>query len=416
MKQFLAYILYKKDIIRDDERTNFSLIFLGKGSSKNEIKMNILKQHLLCFFICLFAILGCKQHPEEEIRQVDTNEFLALLDTVSIPIVGDQMGAYGGWYLSDDNYLVSSNYQLHRIDVFDFKQRRFSHSIQLDHDGPNAVGRFGNAIKVGDDYIVISGSARYCRVSKEGLVVSRLSQQSNMNFAKEGYTWAHSKPTTGNYFEICFDKETNTLYKPSYKFGDDGTMDFSSHFMASISLDSFAIHTVKINYPQKVVASYPKTGFLGNGSMVRNGSLLVFNFPGGNEIYTFDTIKKVMEVHNPEITNKNEMKINVSDYGNDLRDAIFKGQMKSPRYLGIKYNATSNTYYRLHKTKARNKSMFDVDFFLLKMDADFKTLAQYNLGSLFNPTFQIHKGYLYFSASEPDKSALYFFKLYRIKG
>ncbi len=362
-----------------------------------------------------FVIYGCGNNSAEKIQVFSKAEFIQMVDTISIEITSDLLGKYGRFTISEDNYFVGVNHFFNCIDVFSLDKRTFSHSIQFEKRGPNGIPGIGNVIKIGDEYIIKSGSYYY-RVSREGLIIKKISLKDS-DFFKNGYVYntKGKGPNTVNFTEISHDIERQCVFKQLYKFREDGNIDTSSYFMCSIDLADWTTDLIKVKYPEPYVESFPKTGFLGDGQMLRNGHFLIFNFPGGNEVYAYDTITQHLAIHDPFIHNRNEMKIDIGDYGNDYDRARLIGQMNSPRYLGVKYNAYSNTYYRVHKTKARKNKMFDVDYFLIKMDSNFNTIAQYNIGDLFY-TFQIHDGYLYFAPKDIDKDALHTLKLCRMKG
>ncbi len=371
-------------------------------------------KYLFYLFFCLFVIYGCRQKPAEGIKLVSKAEFTALVDTISIKINAEQLGKYGSFKISDDNYLGGYNRFMYCLDFFSLDQRSFSHSVQLEKRGPNGISSVVDWHKIGDEYFIKSGYFLN-RISKDGTIISKKAIK-DLEVSKDGYMFFQKGPGIRNFDERSSDMKNFSIFQPIYKYQEDGSINLSSYFMCSIDVIHWTTNLIKVNFPELVVESFPKTGFLGDASMLRKDHVLVFNFPGGNEVYTYDTIRERLTIHDPIIINRNEMKIDIGDYGNDSFNASAYGQMYSPRYFGVKYDAKNNTYYRIHKTKARGESMFDADFFLIKMDSNFNTLVQYNLGRLFNPKFQIHNGDLYFTSSSVDKDALYHLKLYRIKG
>ncbi len=374
-----------------------------------------MSKYTLYLLFSLFVIFGCGNNSTEKIQVFSKEEFIDMVDTISIAINPDLLGKYGRFHISDDNYLVGYNRFLHRIDVFNLDQRSFSHSIQLDYKGPNGIPSAGDVFKIGDEYIIRSNPFHY-RISENGSVIGKITIRDSA-LIKDGYRSGMGGARIVNFRETSVDIERQCIFKQLYKFQEDIreaiNIDSTAYFMCSIDLVNWTTDIIKLKYPKPYVESFPQAGYLGDGSMLRVGQLFVFNFPGGNEVYAYDTITKRLKVHNPVITNRSEMKIDISDYGNSYRKARFNGQRFSPRYLGMKYDALSNTYYRVHKTKAR-ENIDDADFFLIKMDSNFNTIAQYNIGNLFY-LFQIHDGYIYFPVKDVDKDALYNLKLCRIK-
>lgn len=369
-------------------------------------------KNILQFIFGLMLIYSCGQNPAAKIMSVRTKEFLEMVDTISIEINADLLGKYARWAISEDNYLVAYNHWLHKIDIFDLEQKIFSHSIQLDKRGPNGISSVGHVIKIGDEYF-IKGGYFYNRISKEGAIISKKAIK-DFSPSQDGYIFFQKGVGIRNFYELSSDIMNFCIFQPIYKYQESGAIDFSSSFMCSIDVFHWTTNLIKVNFPELVVKSFPKTGFLGDASMLRNGHVLVFNFPGGNEVYAYDTISQYLTIHDPIILNRDEMKIDIRDYGNDNFYASANGQRLSPRYLGVRYNAHSNTYYRLHKTKG--ESISEANYSLIKMDSNFNTLIQYNLGDLFNPIFQMHDGYLYFAPRVVNEDALYNLKLYRIKG
>jgi hypothetical protein len=362
----------------------------------------------------ILVILSCERKPSEKILTYNTKNFIDLVDTISIDIDGEMLGKYERWTISDDNYFVGFNHLLYRIDVFSLEKMSFSHSIQLNKRGPNGLSSVGDVLKIGNEYIIIGGT-RFYRVSDNGMVITKAVFKDS-KLSKEGYILEMKGPRIYNFRDISLDAERKCIYKNIYKYQEDGNIDFSSFFICTINLAEWTIDPIKLLYPRRYVDSWPETGFLGEGYILRNGDLFIYNFPGGNEVYSYNTQTQKQKVHEPTILNHNDMKIALSDYGNDDSRSNLDAQVLSPRFLGVKYHNQSNTYYRIHKTKAKGENMFDADYFLIKMDRNFNTLAQFDLGKKFSPIFQINAGYLYFAPRTVGNDALYTLKLYRLKG
>ncbi len=103
--------------------------------------------------------------------------------------------------------------------------------------------------------------------------------------------------------------------------------------MRSIDKINWIIDFIKVKYPEQYVETYPKNAYLGDGYFVRNGHLLTVNFPGTNEAYVYNTITQFLKVQAPTILNRNNMKINSDDYGNDSFHTSFTRQPMTTRYL-----------------------------------------------------------------------------------
>jgi hypothetical protein len=365
--------------------------------------------------IHLVIIFGCSQKQNEEIKLVSTAEFIDRVDTVSIAITPEQLGKYGSFHISKDNYYVAYNRFKHCIDIFDLGQKTYSHSVQLEDQGPNYVPKGASVHKSGHEFL-LSGVHDYYRVSRDGIVIGKISLREG-ELEKEGYRSGFGGANIANFRSLSVDVEKQIVYKQLYKFIEGATdikkIDSTAYFACSIDLANWTTKLIMIKYPKPYVQSFAKTGFLGDASVLKVGHKFVFNFPGRNEIYTYDNTTKLLKVHNPVITNRNEMKIDIGDYGDDYLKAAFMGQRLSPRYLAVKYDLHNNVYYRIHKTKAKSKRMFDTEYFLIKMDSDFRTITEYNIGDLFH-TFQIHDGYLYFPIKDVDKDALNTLKVCRV--
>jgi len=368
--------------------------------------MKILKmeRYLIILLICLPSIYGCRQNPTEGVKSVTTNEFIQLVDTISIEINADLLGDYYYWTISKDNYLVGYNRFLHQIDVFNLDKEIFSHSVKLSKRGPNGILSSTYVLKTEDEYILGDGLAYY-RITDEGTIIKK-ALRSDLTPSKEGFLFFSKRMASRNYDDFSIDKDRNYIYQPIYRY-EDNSIDFSSFFMCYIDYVNWTSDVVEITYPESYVKSYTETSFLGDGCMLRNGRSMVFNFPGSNEIYVFDTVSQNTKVYDPFISNNQEMQISYTKN---------RSIGHHPRFLSVKYNAKNNSYYRLHKTQAKGKNFSETDYFLIKMDSNFNTVVQYKLGSLFAPNYRIHKGYLYFTAKDVDKDALYNLKLYRVKG
>ena len=374
----------------------------------------------------ILVFIACKNNVHKEIISLSKKDLIELIDTIAIDIDADLMGDYIAWSISEDNYFVAYHHWLHKIDVFNLSDRKFSYSIRLDNQGPHEVGPLGYVLKIHNEYFAQTGM-HYYRLTPEGLVLDK-KMFSELNISNEGYLYSQNGPHTANFDYYSVDQEQNGFFQPIYKYMESGNLDFSVYFMSFIDYTTWESTYIPVLYPASFLEAHSKSIVLGDANMIRSGSSLIFNFPCANEVFEYDTLTRNLKTHNPEILNKEEMKIDIGEYGvgnyvNSLEYAYSQGnaQSLSSRYLPVKYDKKNNAYYRLHKTKVEGRrehgaSMFDANFFLIKMDSNFNTLAQYDLGSMFNPRFEIHDGYLYFSPQEVDKSGLHTLKIYRMKG
>jgi hypothetical protein len=368
--------------------------------------------------LVLLALAGCEKDQSGKIISVSNSEILELIDTIAIDIDGELLGTYGTWSISEDNYFVAYHHWLHKIDVFSLSDQKFSYSIKLDNQGPNGVVPLGNVVKIKNEYYAKSGSYFY-RITAEGLVLDKR-VFSDLNISKEGYLHSQKGPQMVNFDYFSMDRDQQSFFQPLYKYQEIGVIDFSAYFMCLIDYTTWESTYVPVNYPASFLESHSKSIVLGDGNMMRSGSSFVFNFPCSNVIFEFDTLSMHIKTHNPEILNKEEMNIDLSVYGSDM-SSQGNAQLLSARYLPVKYDKKNNVYYRLHKNKVdglmeNGANPFSAHFFLIKMDNNFNTMAQYELGSMFNPRFEVYDGYLYFTPREVDESALHSLKIYRLKG
>ncbi len=377
--------------------------------------MIMLRYIILSSVFVLLILVGCEKDPSDKIMLVSKNEVLELVDTMSFDIDSELMGKYELWTISDDDYFVAYNHWLHKIDVFSLSNQKFSYSVKLDKQGPNGVVSLGNIVKIRNEFFAGSGSYYYI-ISSDGLVLDK-KMFADLSISKEGYSFSQKGPRMVGFDYFSLDQDS--FFQPIYKYKEDGAIDFSSYFMCSIDLTTWKSTYVQVNYPASFLESYSKSIILGNVNMIRSGPSLVFNFPGSNEIFEIDTLTMHLKTHLPEILNEKEMKIAVDEYGTDIISQT-KAQMFSPRYFPVKFNKENKSYYRLHKNKAEGQgehgiTMFSASFFLIKMDSIFNTLVQYELDRYFNPEFQVHDGYLYFTPANIDESALYTLKIFKLK-
>lgn len=377
----------------------------------------IILRYISLSVFTLLVLVGCEKDPSDKIMLVSKNEVLELVDTISFDIDSELMGKYELWTISDDNYFVAYHHWLHKIDVFNLTNQKFSYSIKLDKQGPHGVVPLGNVVKIQNEFFASSGSFYYI-ISPDGLVLDK-KMFDDLSNLKEGYSFSQKGAQMVGYNYLSLDEDQHSFFQPIYKYKEDGAIDFSSYFMCLIDFKTWESRYVQVNYPASFLESYSKSISLGDANMIRSGTSFVFNFPDSNEIFELDTLTMHLKTHIPKILNKKEMKIAVSEYGTDILAKVY-AQMYSPRYLPIKYNKKNNSYYRLHKNKAEGRGehgidMFSANFFLIKMDNNFNTLVQYELDRHFNSEFQVHDGYLYFTPANIDKSALYTLKIFRLK-
>jgi hypothetical protein len=372
-------------------------------------KMNMLK-----WIFGILILISCTDKPVKEVRIVNQEELLNLVDTISIAINEEQLGQYQNIHIYEDNLIVGYNRFLHRFDVFNLETRMFSHFVQLDKKGPNRIPSVLFFIKINDDYIIKSGHF-LSRVSSDGIIISKKPIE-ELEISKEGYTLQFRGMETLDYKKNSSRITSDFFIQPAYKYSADGDIDLSSYFMCTINYKDWASGIIEVQYPDEYVELHQKTGFLGSGHMIRNKHLLIYNFPVSNKVYVYNTKKQDLVIHDPVIQNRNDMKFDTNEIGGNPKFAQLSGQMFLPRYLGVEYDENNHTYYREHKSKARNNNIFQADYYLIKMDSNFNTIVQYNLGTLFRPRFQLHDGYLYFTPRDIDEEALHTLKLYRLKG
>lgn len=372
----------------------------------------IILRYIILSVFTLLPLVGCKKKLSDKIMLVPKEKVLELIDTITIEIDSELLGTYLSWSISENNDLIAYNHLLHKIDVFSLSGQKFLYSIKLDKQGPHEVNPLSNVVKIQDGFFASSGSFYYI-ISPEGEVLDK-KRFAELSISKKSYHASQKGPQMVGFDYFSLTQGRDGFFQPIYKYKEDGSIDFSSYFMCLINFRDWNSTPIQVSYPSLFVELYSKSFTLGSANMIQSGPSLVFNFPCANEIFELDTLTMYLKTHSPDILNKNEMKIDISKYGSDIYSQAY-AQMLSPRYLPVKYDRKNKSYFRLHKTKAKGRNMFSASFFLIKMDSNFNTLEQYELDRYFNPVFQVHDGYIFFTGSKVDESALYVLKIYRLE-
>jgi len=215
------------------------------------------------------------------------------LEYISIPITSDYLNTYQGihsYNYKDQNYLLAYNNTRHSLNYFDLDKNEVIKSVQLDHDGPNAIGDINSLFFHNQDSIFLFERGILHLANSEGQVVDSYNLYELFNTQQDG------EPSINFYFKLNYNPVTkNILFylnspynsvKEKSKLSKVGTLNVQSR-----SVDILPIyHTDNYKNVNGRVGYITYLGFYDyhKGDLLYNfqyeSSLFVYNMQLGSQI------------------------------------------------------------------------------------------------------------------------------------
>lgn len=241
------------------------------------------------------------------------------------------------WNCGNEEFLYGYNHTTHSVDIFDLNQRKISHRIFLESDGPDAIERVYQLKVIGKDSIAVMQGLKMGLINNGGKVLQSTSLVYN-----------GSEDNSDGYFYNYND--ATIVYQKSSK-------SFILHFMnEAVKAGIFNQTDPPIIFGEVNLAGniefipilYPEIFFDRNGEVaehmpnysVYNGKL-IYGFTFESNIYTFDLLSKERKVYG----GKSTFSQNIQDF-ELIKNTNYR--LVGTWFNRMILNPENNLYYRTH--------------------------------------------------------------------
>lgn len=364
------------------------------------IKLNFL---LVLYLICHF-IWGCNSYKLAE--NIDSEvDFSYKIDTVLIPIDSSSLHYYNFYSTFIEgrcSHLAGYNKHNHTIDVFDLEKNNFSYAIQLDNQGPNAIGEIEGLFWHTRDSIFVYSANTLSIINDSGNLIERIV----LAGANPEVTYLNNL-----YFRTFYNKEKNAVYFFNLTPADKKTKYLNAPLVSKLNLSSHKLEDLPITYSDYYKENNGELGFLSwlNLWETMDGRI-VYNFQFESNIYTYDFDSKEVRVYGARTKKFNNLSSLIKT--NAEGDLWVRHALENTHLFPVIYDKYRNLFYRFNwgnisylKEDGLYNSFIDKPLSLTVLDADFNLLMEvpFPENTININTWFVSKDGLYISPTHPRK-------------
>lgn len=260
-------------------------------------------------------------------------EFQLLGDSLTLPYYA-QMDV---WTSGNVEFLYGYNHTTHSLDVFDLNQRKISHRILLESDGPDAVDRIYQIKVIGTDSIALLQGLKMGLINNDGIVLQNISLVHNDSVGnRNGYFYNY------NDARIVYQKSSKSFIlhfmNEAVKEGIFNPIDPPIIFGEVNLLGN--IDFIPISYPEIFFDRKGEVAEHMPNYSVYNGKL-IYGFTFESNVYTFDLLSKDRKVYG----GKSSFVQNMQDF--ELTKNV-SYRLVGTWFNRVVFNPENNLYYRTH--------------------------------------------------------------------
>ena len=263
--------------------------------------------------------------------------------------------------------MVAYSAPLHSIDIIALDSLSLFKQIKLEGEGPNGVNQV-SGIFYYDDSFILKCATGFCRISREGKVVSKWGMFDYLDKNK-GYGLRFPEQTMvfNLYRHLGFDEVNGLVALPLYKYEKENDQ-YPTRILVLSCKDWQIVDEVNIDYP-KQMKQEKWLGCLGEVQALPHGDKLIYNFPASSDIFVYDRKNKTTEVHSiPTQFAENYYRCV------DERDA----GLKYGYFMPVRYDRHRNNFWRVQQRKIIGTGIAGKPFSITRLSADFDIINEYD--------------------------------------
>jgi hypothetical protein len=296
----------------------------------------------------LFLIFACNQNKIENNLNLKTVEFKI---PINVFLLSDYF-QYSNYKIHDTLYISAYNYLYNKIDIFDLKNRAFSKSVILDHEGPNAIRHLLAHYLINSDSILLICQNNILIIDYQGTIINDIpiNNRALGNNHKDSFDFTkYSLSAMGNYFDpeynegkifLFKEQRTKTPYKPDF---------FAEDFMVMFDLNQNAIREIPIGYPEELKLAENIFEYLWYPLIQNTNSKIIYSF-----LYTPILFEFNRENNNIIFTKNREVLPPAAQaIPTQLLERPELYASIEPMYFKMHYDSKNEVYWRLYYARKK---------------------------------------------------------------
>jgi hypothetical protein len=323
--------------------------------------------------------------------------------TINIPIDAQGLSIYPIASVFNkkqgEDLFYGYNYFSNSIDVYDIKNRVFSHKITFDNDGPEYLTDLETFEVVGLDSFLIKASKRLLIKGKNTHEIMRFDDRSKLK--------SLGSLELDKIDVMCSLFDGITFYDKNIYFPIINNDHYPNLFI-DINLKDRSCQLVDISIPLSFKGKFYGDKMYPN--MIAYKEDLIYTFEFSNKVFLFNPFNRKKEIIpvTSDFTKNESPEISKDDFEEiSLR---VKYHMNEIHFYGVQYDQYRNLFYRVHMDK-RESSDEKAKFYLTILNEQFKKLHEFQLPENIKPFFEVGEAGIYFPLQTKNESTLSFYLL-----
>ena len=329
---------------------------------------------ILSAWICGSLFCACSGGQKQNTTEKKSNKDLERVENISVDVTEDCIQVYENsdcrattTKINGTDYMVAYSDPLHCIDLIALNGTPDFQQIKLEKQGPNgATGISG--IFFYDNTFVLRTSLGFCRVNKEGKIISKWNLNDYLDKSQGyGQRFPEQMIIFNLYRHLGFDEKEGLVAQPLYKYEKvDGQ--YPTRILILSCKDWQLVDEIDLVYPEKLKQE-KWLGCLGEVQALPHGDKVIYNFPASSDIYVYDRKTKTTQVHSiaPQYM---EAYLRCED---EQDSGLSHGY-----FMPIRYDYRHNSFWRVQQRKVE-RGIANRSFSVTQLTSDFEVVGEYDI-------------------------------------
>lgn len=322
-------------------------------------------------FICISVLSTCKNQNSKN----KNNKNLERIEIFSVDVTEDCIQIYENsdcrattMNIDNRDYMIAYSMPLHCIDLIALNGTPSFKQIKLEKEGPNGINGV-SGIFYYDNTFVLRTATGFCRVDKEGKVVSKWDLNNYLCKNKGFGLRFPEQMVVFNLFKILgFDEKEGIVAQPIYQ-NEKINGQYLARILVLSCKDWQVLEELDVFYPEKLKQE-KWLGCLGQIQVLPHGDKVIYNFPASSDIFVYNRKTKETQVHSLPVL-----------YGETYyhcKDEQDQGLMGG-YFLPVRYDYRHNSFWRVQQRKTEGGGIVGKSFSVTQMTLDFEFIDEIDI-------------------------------------
>lgn len=354
---------------------------------KNKSNYSLL---LLTLVVTSMLSLSCKSKivKKKIIKDVE-------YDTINIGLNENLLNSYtmhsAVSTVDGHEFFIGFNPKLNTLDLYSLDQEKYSHSVAISAQGPNAIPAL-LSFNFYNGHRFFESQIGFYLTNIKGEIVKKVPSK---DIEKYNYSLIFSGLNVNNFNRLSLDKKHHRVYFPVFSslYTPIESEYYEQSHIGSWNLETDSVEILDIPYPKFLKHDY--YAGLSIPYISVKGDSIIYNFPASSHVFIYDGLTRKLSSVNIE-SSYTKNKCPAIEKNADI-GTQYRYRLESRQFFPVEYDPYRNLYYRVHYDEMpSDKLPFNRTLYLTIMDESFDVVKEIVLSDQLYPFFHVsRKGILF---------------------